>query len=117
MNLLTPLQSVGDFKMNKDGLGWRSKEGSSITVVNSEIAAAKWMRVGRYFQLRLEGKNGTTYKFDGFREQVSCENNFFPLSRRLTNPAMTVIDILYLRISSSLNSLSVFLDCCRFSWI
>jgi structure-specific recognition protein 1 len=56
--------------MNKDGLGWRSKEGSSITVVGSELSAAKWVRIGRYFQLRLEAKNGTTYKFDGFREPV-----------------------------------------------
>jgi hypothetical protein len=57
--------------MNKDGLGWRSTAGGrSVTVVGSELTKSKWIRIGLIFQLRLETKTGTSYKFDGFAEKV-----------------------------------------------
>jgi hypothetical protein len=65
------IQITGVFKMNKDGLGWRSAAGGqSVTVVGSELTKSKWIRIGLVFQLRLETKTGTTYKFDGFAEKV-----------------------------------------------
>lgn len=36
--------------------------------MSSDVASAVWTRIGLPFQLKLEAKNGTSYKFDGFRE-------------------------------------------------
>lgn len=56
--------------MNKDGLGWRSSGGQSVTVVGSDLKSATWTRTGYNFQLRLGVKGGAIYKFDGFKEKV-----------------------------------------------
>lgn len=69
---LTLLQAMGVMKMNKDGIAWRSKAGQGVTVVGTEIRSGEWRRVSRLFQLRLVVKGGVSYKFDGFKEQVSA---------------------------------------------
>jgi structure-specific recognition protein 1 len=57
--------------MNKDGIGWKSKGGQSVTIVRNDITGFQWVRVGITCQLRVEVKGGSSYKFDGFRDQVS----------------------------------------------
>jgi structure-specific recognition protein 1 len=54
--------------MGPAGVGWRGKNGQTTKIVASDVSSAVWMRIGLPFQLKLEAKNGTSYKFDGFRE-------------------------------------------------
>eukprot|EP01125_Pyxidicula_operculata_P006203 TRINITY_DN215_c0_g1_i1.p1 TRINITY_DN215_c0_g1~~TRINITY_DN215_c0_g1_i1.p1 ORF type:complete len:595 (-),score=137.91 TRINITY_DN215_c0_g1_i1:23-1807(-) len=61
----------GIFKMNKDGIGWRSKGGQSVSVINGDLAEAAWMRISQLFQLRLKTKGGSLFKFDGFKDNDS----------------------------------------------
>src|SRR5690606_14180191 len=52
--------------MNKNGMGWRSKGGQSVTLVGSHISDSSWLRVARTYLLKL--KSGVTHRFDGFNE-------------------------------------------------
>jgi len=60
---------AGVFKMNSNGLAWRSQGGVLITVVGADLRGAEWVRQSRVFQLRIRLKGGVTHKFDGFKEQ------------------------------------------------
>lgn len=59
---------TGVFKMGPAGVGWRGKNGQTTKIVAGDVGSAFWIRIGLPFQLKLEAKNGTTFKFDGFRE-------------------------------------------------
>lgn len=59
---------TGIFKVGPAGVGWRGKNGQTTKIVASDVSGAVWTRIGLPFQLKLEAKNGTSYKFDGFRE-------------------------------------------------
>lgn len=54
--------------MNKNGVGWRSKAGQNVTIVGGDILKSTWIRLARIFQLRLDVKGGSMFKFDGFNE-------------------------------------------------
>jgi hypothetical protein len=56
--------------MNADALAWQSKGGKQEAVAAGDIRGAAWLPIGRYFQLKLGVKGGSTIKFDGFRQQV-----------------------------------------------
>jgi structure-specific recognition protein 1 len=68
-NIALGTKGSGILKMNKDGVGWKSKGGQSVTIVRNDITGVQWVRVGNTSQLRIEVRGGSSYKFDGFREQ------------------------------------------------
>jgi len=59
----------GALKMNADALAWQSKGGKQEAVTGKDVRSATWLPIGRYFQLKLGVKGGSTIKFDGFRQQ------------------------------------------------
>jgi len=59
---------TGVFKMGPAGVGWRGKNGQTTKIVAGDVSNALWTRIGLPYQLKLEAKNGASFKFDGFRE-------------------------------------------------
>jgi structure-specific recognition protein 1 len=58
----------GVFKMNRDGIAWRSKGGQTFSIIRADINTIQWARNSRQYQLRVSVKAGANYKYDGFNE-------------------------------------------------
>jgi len=59
----------GRLKMNKTGIVFKSsKTGVMDTIPLDDIEDTKWMRVARGFGIKVTAKNGTEYRYHGFKE-------------------------------------------------
>lgn len=59
-------------KLNKTGIVFKSsKTGVLDSIPLAEIENASWMRVARGFGIKIASKNGSEYRYHGFKESVS----------------------------------------------
>ncbi|KND01708.1 FACT complex subunit POB3 [Spizellomyces punctatus DAOM BR117] len=60
-------KGVGRLKIAEAGIGWKNAANGKVTAVPAaEIQKLSWQRCAREFQLRVQQKDGTIVKFDGF---------------------------------------------------
>ena len=65
-------QNGGRLKLHKGGAVFKSnKTGKVDQFATGEVDAAYWMRVARGHELKIVLRNGTQFKFEGFKESVS----------------------------------------------
>ncbi|KAI9121699.1 hypothetical protein K1719_008732 [Acacia pycnantha] len=62
----------GPMRIYSGGISWkRQGGGKAIEVDKADIMGVTWMKVPRSNQLGVRTKDGLSYKFTGFRDQVS----------------------------------------------
>ena len=64
------LQELGKMRIQSDGLIFKSSE-RILNVKHSEIDLAEWLRVARGYELKVLSREGHVFKFSGFKESVS----------------------------------------------
>ena len=58
--------------MNKSGIVFKSaKTGVLDSIPLADIDSSQWMRVSRGFGIKVIAKNGSEYRYHGFKEVVS----------------------------------------------
>ena len=58
-------------KLHKGGVIFKStKTGIVDQVSGGDIASAQWMQVARGYELKINSRNDSQFKFDGFKESV-----------------------------------------------
>lgn len=77
---LAPVQNLGQFKVHSGGLAWkRQGGGKTIEIDKADLTSVTWMKVPRAYQLGVRIKDGLSYTFIGFREQViNCRITLSP---------------------------------------
>ncbi|KAI9595568.1 structure-specific recognition protein-domain-containing protein [Syncephalis fuscata] len=60
----------GQFRLAASGLGWKSPTGQVFTIRREDLRKTQWLRAARGYQLRIQLKDGTIVKFDGFQEDA-----------------------------------------------
>ncbi|RKP10250.1 hypothetical protein THASP1DRAFT_13102 [Thamnocephalis sphaerospora] len=61
---------AGQFRLAASGLGWKSPTGQVFTIKRDDLRKTQWLRAARGYQLRIQLKDGTIIKFDGFDEDA-----------------------------------------------
>ncbi|KAI9101055.1 hypothetical protein DFS34DRAFT_642376 [Phlyctochytrium arcticum] len=60
-------KALGRLKVAEAGIGWKNAASGKVTAVPAgEIQKLSWQRCARDFQLRIQQKDGSIAKFDGF---------------------------------------------------
>lgn len=74
------LQNDGRLRLSRQGIIFKnSKTGKVDNIQAGELTEGIWRRVALGHGLKLLTKNGHVYKYDGFRESVSCPIAINPL--------------------------------------
>ena len=69
-----PLQHNGKLRVNKQGVVFKSqKTGKVDQITANDIETIHWLKVARGYGLKIVLKDGTHYRFDGFKESVSIK--------------------------------------------
>ncbi|RKP23665.1 structure-specific recognition protein-domain-containing protein [Syncephalis pseudoplumigaleata] len=61
---------AGQFRLAASGLGWKSPTGQVFTIRREDLRKTQWLRAARGYQLRIQLKDNTIVKFDGFDEDA-----------------------------------------------
>jgi len=68
---------LGLLRLAQSGLGWKARTVDKLfTVRDADLRKMYWIRAARNFQLRLQLRDNTIVKFDGFQRDV-CSIFFF----------------------------------------
>ena len=72
------LKNGGRLKLHKQGIVFKSqKTGKVEQITAADIENVNWLRVARGFGVKLVLKDGTHYRFDGFKEGVRNLHKYF----------------------------------------
>ncbi|KAI8055438.1 hypothetical protein BDF22DRAFT_742028 [Syncephalis plumigaleata] len=67
---MTSDTDAGQFRLAASGLGWKSPTGQVFTIRREDLRKTQWLRASRGYQLRIQLKDNTIVKFDGFDEDA-----------------------------------------------
>ncbi|TLD38656.1 FACT complex subunit pob3 [Venturia nashicola] len=70
----------GQTRLAESGLGWKPKEGESLTLGKELMTNAFWNRAARGFELKVYTRDDRTIQIDGFKEE-----NLEPIQRAFKN--------------------------------
>jgi len=63
-------QTYGTLKFADKGFAWRAGSGNkSVSCIAKDVVSAKWICLGRKYQLKVLVKGGAVHRFDGFRKK------------------------------------------------
>lgn len=65
------LPEKGRFRFAPNGLGWKSASGKTTVISSDDLKKLSWSRAARGYQLRVQCKDNTVHRFDGFKSEVS----------------------------------------------
>lgn len=61
----------GTLRITENGMGWKSKQGKSISVLKEKMSRLEWILVGKgKGQLRVYTTEGKSHIYDGIPSQV-----------------------------------------------
>ena len=68
----------GTLRITENGMGWKSKQGKSISVLKEKIERMEWIVVGKgRGQLRVYTNEGKSHIYDGIPPQVHLLCSFW----------------------------------------
>ena len=58
-------------RVQADGIAFKSSgSGQIVQVKHSEIDVVEWLRVAKGYEVKVMSREGSVFKFDGFKESV-----------------------------------------------